>query len=43
MHKNLVKMRYIVPEICSRTDRLTERQTGVLITLRSSSEGRELE
>jgi len=27
MHKNLVKMAHVVPQISSRTDRLTNRQT----------------
>ena len=41
MHKNLIKIARVAPEICSRTDRHT--QTYVLITLtilRHHSDGR---
>ena len=45
MHKNLVKISRVVPEISSRTDRQTDTetdpQTGILITiLRNRSRGR---
>jgi len=33
MHKNLVKITRVVPEICSRTDRQTDPQTDTLITI----------
>jgi len=45
MHNNLVKMRRVVPKICSRTDkqthtdRQTDRQTATLITIHRSPIG----
>jgi len=33
MHKNLVKIGRVVPEICSRTDKHTDRQTDTVITI----------
>jgi len=33
MHKNLVKIAHVVPEISSRTDRQTYTQTDILIRI----------
>ena len=41
MHNNLVKMRRVVPRICSRIDKQThtDRQTATLITIHRSPIG----